>query len=167
MSWWTRIYGTIKVDVPGMTQKHKDFILDEVLRHLPRVTGSEGDMQLCVSQEPGYSDVRYRDELGRIIPDRNEHIQSMYLITISSALMDRDFLRTLREFTEWVCRLSKRLWLIDILVSVSGPYDTYLFNDAEPYESMWEYDRDEDDPPKDNWTEWLWPNIPDELYCNQ
>ena len=40
MSWWTHIRGPVEVSVPGRTQAEIDYILQTVLDHLPRVTGS-------------------------------------------------------------------------------------------------------------------------------
>lgn len=42
MSWWTKVTGLVAVQVPGRTDKEKEYVLDSVLRHLPLITGSEG-----------------------------------------------------------------------------------------------------------------------------
>lgn len=49
MSSWTYINGTITVRPMGRTQPEKRYILETVLNHLPRVTGSEGDMNIYIS----------------------------------------------------------------------------------------------------------------------
>ena len=54
MSYWTYLTGTITVGVMGRTQAEKRYILDTVLDHLPRVTGSEGDMDIYVTQKNGH-----------------------------------------------------------------------------------------------------------------
>lgn len=153
MSYWTHVYGTIRLHVPGMTQRHKDFIVDEVLRHLPKVTGSEGDMRVCVMREPGHSGSRFCDELG-IKLKKSEPMQDIYLLTISATMRDRFFDRTLREFSEWLCRLSKRLWVVDILMSVYDSLNSYMFDNPEPFASM--YNEPNDD--SESWTDWLWPS---------
>ena len=153
MSYWTHVYGTIRLHVPGMTQRHKDFIVDEVLRHLPKVTGTEGNMRVCVMQEPGHSGSRFHDEFG-IKLKKAEDMQDIYLLTISAALRDRFFNQTLREFVAWLCRLSKRLWVVDILVSVYDSLESYMFDNPEPFASM--YPEDIDD--LSGWTDCLWPS---------
>lgn len=51
MSYWTYINGTITVRPMGRTQPEKRYILETVLNHLPRVTGSEGDMNTYIIQK--------------------------------------------------------------------------------------------------------------------
>ena len=46
MSYWTYLNGTITVDCIGRTTEEAEYILKTVLNHLPRVTGSEGDMNV-------------------------------------------------------------------------------------------------------------------------
>lgn len=41
MSMWTYVRGLIELGVPGRTQAEKDYILQTVIDHLPKVTGSE------------------------------------------------------------------------------------------------------------------------------
>ena len=51
MSSWTYINGTVTVHPMGRTQPEKRYILETVLNHLPRVTGSEGDMDVYIIQK--------------------------------------------------------------------------------------------------------------------
>lgn len=53
MSYWTYINGTITVCPMGRTQPEKRYILETVLNHLPRVTGSEGDIDVYIIQKNG------------------------------------------------------------------------------------------------------------------
>ena len=64
MSWWTHINGTILVSPMGRSQPEKRYILDTVLEHLPRVTGSEGDMEVYVQQRAGHNSSSSHDEFG-------------------------------------------------------------------------------------------------------
>lgn len=66
MSSWTYINGTITVRPMGRTQPEKRYILETVLNHLPRVTGSEGDMNVYIIQKNGYNSSCSRDEFGEI-----------------------------------------------------------------------------------------------------
>ena len=65
MSWWTYVYGTIVVSPAGRTQAEKRYVLDTVLDHVPRVTGSEGDMNVYVIQKKGYDSSSSCDEFGQ------------------------------------------------------------------------------------------------------
>ena len=64
MSWWTHIRGMITVSPMGRTQAEKRYILETVLEHLPRVTGSEGDMDVHIVQRSGYNLSSSHDEFG-------------------------------------------------------------------------------------------------------
>ena len=66
MSYWTYINGTITVCPMGRTQLEKRYILETVLSHLPRVTGSEGDMNTYIIQKNGYSGSYSCDEFGQV-----------------------------------------------------------------------------------------------------
>ena len=58
MSSWTYINGVITVFPLGRTQAEKRYILDTVLDHLPKVTGSERDMNTYLIQKSGYNSYR-------------------------------------------------------------------------------------------------------------
>ena len=66
MSYWTYINGTITVRPMGRTQPEKRYILETVLNHLPRVTGSEGDMNTYIIQKNGYNSSCSCDEFGEV-----------------------------------------------------------------------------------------------------
>ena len=55
MSWWTYVNGLIMVEPAGCTQPEKRYVLETVLAHLPKVTGSEEDMKIHIVQKEGYS----------------------------------------------------------------------------------------------------------------
>ena len=50
MSNWTYVQGLIELDVPGRTQAEKNYILQTVIDHLPKVTGSEKSMNIYTIQ---------------------------------------------------------------------------------------------------------------------
>lgn len=62
MSSWTYINGTITAEPLGRTQAEKRYILETVLNHLPRVTGSKGDMDVYIIQKNGYNSSLSHDE---------------------------------------------------------------------------------------------------------
>ena len=66
MSSWTYINGTITVRPMGRTQPEKRYILETVLNHLPRVTGSEGDMNVYIIQKNGHNSSCSCDEFGEV-----------------------------------------------------------------------------------------------------
>ena len=135
MSWWTYINGTILVSPMGRSQPEKRYILDTVLEHLPRVTGSEGDMEVYVQQRAGHNSSSSHDEFGmrtNNLRDWNgrktfrngwHETQGQYIITVWANLRDRHFEETKREFMNWLCRLAKRVFVEDVLVNIKGDYD--------------------------------------------
>lgn len=133
MSYWTYINGTITVSPIGRTQAEKRYVLDTVLEHLPRVTGSEGDMNVYTIQKKGHNCSSSSDEFGQVTNNlvsrygnksRNGWLntQDEYILVVDAALRDREFKQTYREFVKWIVRLGKRVMIEDVLVEING-YD--------------------------------------------
>ena len=154
MSYWTHIDGKIIVSPMGRTQAEKRYILETVLNHLPLVTGSEGDMNVYIIQKNGTNCSSSCDEYGQmsnnLIDSYGNHnrngwleVQEEYILVIDEALRDRRFNETFREFMKWLCRLSKRVWVKDVLVRINNDYDKqYVINEFgfdSPYSNMEEY----------------------------
>ncbi len=131
MSRWAYVRGTITITPLGRTQAEKRYILDSVLDHLPRVTGSEGDMNVYVIQKNGHNCSYSCDEFGEhsnnLIGSYGQktnrgwlNTQSQYIIIVDGSLRDRCFEDTKREFMKWICRLAKRVKVDTALVDISG-----------------------------------------------
>lgn len=131
MSYWCYINGTVVVRPMGRTQAEKRYILDTVLNHLPRVTGSEGDMNIYVIKKNGFNYSSSSDEFGEITNNLIDHygdksrngwlqIQDEYILVVNAALRDREFKQTFYEFMKWICRLGKRISIEDILIEIKG-----------------------------------------------
>ena len=128
MSYWTYINGTITVRPMGRTQPEKRYILETVLNHLPRVTGSEGDMNTYIIQKNGYNSSCSCDEFGEVTNNLTDwygnkshtrgalRTQDEYILVVNAALRDREFEQTYREFMKWFVRLCKRVGCEDVLV---------------------------------------------------
>jgi hypothetical protein len=144
MSSWTYITGIITVSPMGRTQPEKRYILDTVLEHQPRVTGSEQDMHIHVVQKHGYNCSSSHNEFGEWIPWNDNHTQSDYFVIIEGTLRDRHFDETLRELSKWLNRLAKRAGIEDLIVKLTG-YDSkwewreLIISNSEPYEKMAEW----------------------------
>lgn len=184
MSDWTHISGVITVKPIGRTQPEKRYILDTVLEHLPYVTGSEGNMAVRVMQVPGYNGScshnefdeplhnrgrKYRGERG---PINLGKIQSTYMLIISGDLRDRLFEETLRELSNFLNRLAKRIYVTDILVKLTGDgletKQSYIISDYRPYHDMFEtpsWNSDHKGYSDINWCEYLmWDAAKDDSY---
>lgn len=119
MSSWTHITGTITVSPLGRSQPEMRYILEMVLAHLPKVSGSEGDMQVQVLQKPGHDCWQSHDEFGQWSNlKRNGWFeqQGNYILVINSDLRDTTLSETVRNFTKWLCRLARRLRIQDITI---------------------------------------------------
>ena len=150
MSMWTYITGAIEVSVPGRTQAEIDYILQTVLDHLPRVTGSEGDMEIYINRHEGHCSSCSCDEyemntnnLVDMYGDKDQkrgwlRTQDCYTLALHGALRDRGVGKTTREFMKWLCRLSKRLMVGEVLVNIRGYDRSVLINDSESYREMYE-----------------------------
>jgi hypothetical protein len=173
MSWWTYIRGSIIVAPLGRTQPEKTYILDTVLEHLPRVTGSEGDMEIYVNQVRGHNSSSSHDEFGMRTNNLIDYYgqksrrgwhetQSEYIITVNASLRDRHFEETKREFIKWLTRLAKRVIVRSVLVTVEGDYHGkmiinekggafyHMFEDTSWYQM-----RKKEKHPEPNWCEYL------------
>ena len=155
MSWWTYINGTITVEPMGRTQAEKRYILETVLNHLPLVTGSEGDMDVYVIQKNGKNSScscdEYGDHTNNLIDSYGGHsfskgwlrVQDEYILVVDGAFRDREFNDTFREFMKWMCRLSKRVSVKDLLVRIHDYEKSYVLEkhniSGSPYYDMYEW----------------------------
>ena len=147
MSWWSYIHGTIEVSPMGRTQAEKRYILDTVLDHLPRVTGSEGDMDVYVIQKNGYNSSSSCDEFGQVTNNLVDYygyksrergwlrMQDNYILVVDGSLRDREFEETFRAFQKWLIRLAKRVSIESVLVKISDYDREKLIQDKNKYYS--------------------------------
>lgn len=123
MSSWTYVKGQVVVTPQGRGQAAMRFVLEEVLSHQPKVWGSEGPMSWDILQRPGTDSSCNHDEFG-FRSNLSDHgwweEQTEYRILLDGSLRDTCFEDTLRAFSKWMDRLSKRVWVNDMLVRVSG-----------------------------------------------
>lgn len=141
MSYWTYVTGVITVKPLGRTQPEKRYILETVLEHLPKVTGSERDMHINVIQNYGHNGSCSHNEFGEWKPGECNETQDKYMIVLEASLRDRMFNETLRELNNWLNRLAKRVYVEDILIKLRGfDYGGYqkkfIISNAEPYKQM-------------------------------
>ena len=150
MSSWTYVRGLIEIDVPGRTQAEKDYILQTVITHLPKVTGSEGNMDIHPIKRFGYNEWSNRDELGNRVQDFKT--QSQYFLVIDGNLRDRRYEDTFKELNKFLNRLAKRLIVDSVYVKLNDYYDSYMFtNKNDCYEHMFEFE-----DPWYNYLMWSW-----------
>lgn len=175
MSWWTYIHGAVKVSVPGRTQAEIQYILDTVLAHLPVVTGSERDMVVHAVRCDGYNSSSSCDEFGmrtnNLVDDYGDRTrrrgwlqtQDQYLLVIEAHLRDRYFDETKQAFMKWLCRLSKRVWVDDVLVRIWDYSKSWTIDDMKKFQDMeeppsWSFDNKDGEP---CWWEFLmWERDP-------
>ena len=159
MSNWTYVNGTIEVSTLGRTQEEIEYILKTVLRHLPKVTGSEQDMHTYLIKKEGYNSSSSHDEFEHWVKDFD--IQDNYIIVVDGSLRDRTLNETHKEFQKWICRLAKRVLVENVIVEIKEGF----FSDVKPiiisdtldkYSEMYEYpswSKNSDGEP--NWCEYL------------
>lgn len=111
MSQWTTVIGTIVVDTYSVSNAESIFIAQTVLDHLPKITGSEGDVQMSVQLVSDCNRSRSRNELD--VPHHGSmfRTQSNVIITIYGTLRDMSFESTIKDSLKFLNRLSKRLWV--------------------------------------------------------
>lgn len=138
MSSWTYIRGLIELSVPGRTQAEKDYILQTVINHLPKVTGSEGNMDIHTVQAYGHDMWSNRDELDNLALDFKT--QSQYFLVLDGCLRDRWYEDTFKELNKFLNRLAKRIHIKSMYVNLLGMYpESYMFtNENNCYSHMFE-----------------------------
>lgn len=180
MSLWTYVDGIITVSPMGRTQAEKRYILETVLNHLPLVTGSEKDMDVHIVQKSGYNSScscdEYGDHTNNLIDRYGNHsyrkgwlqTQDEYILIVDASLRDRCFSETFREFMKWLCRLSKRISIENILVKIKSYDKEYIINNDydSPYYQMFEHPSwSEESDGEPCWAEHLmWDRAKDSMY---
>lgn len=139
MSMWTYVRGLIEIGAPGRTQAEKDYILQTVIDHLPKVTGSEYDMNIYTIRAKGHSSWSNHDELDH--PNRDFKTQSQYFLVLDGSLRDRYYEETFKELNKFLNRLSKRLIVESLYVKLNAYNHSYTFeNKNDCYGNMFEYE---------------------------
>lgn len=147
MSYWTYVRGTVTVRPLGRTQAEIRYILETVLDHLPRVTGSERNMSVYIIQPDGLSSSSSHTEFGEYggyydWKTLSTELQSEYILVLDGKLQDRTFDQTYRETVKWLCRLAKRVHVEDVLVEVCNDWpeqSTIIRNSNDVFGKMYEW----------------------------
>lgn len=139
MSSWTYIQGLIELDVPGRTQAEKNYILQTVIDHLPKVTGSEKPMNIYTIQTAGYDSWQNFDEFYNRVEDFKT--QSRYFLVLDGNLRDRYYEDTFKELNKFLNRLGKRLMVDSVYVRLYNYEHSHIFtNENDCYGKMFEND---------------------------
>lgn len=139
MSSWTYVQGLIELDVPGRTQAEKNYILQTVIDHLPKVTGSEKSMNLYTIQTAGHDSWQNFDEFYNRVEDFRT--QSRYLLVLDGNLRDRYYKDTFKELNKFLNRLGKRLMVDSVYVRLYNYEHSHIFtNKNDCYGKMFEND---------------------------
>lgn len=141
MSSWTYVQGLIEVSAPGRTQAEKDYILQTVIDHLPKVTGSEYDMNIYTIRAKGHSSWSNHDELDHLNWDFKT--QSKYFLVLDGSLRDRHYEDTFKELNKFLNRLSKRIPVDSMHVQVYTYDHSHIHtftNENDYYGKMFEYE---------------------------
>ena len=150
MSMWTYIRGLIELDVPGRTQAEKDYILQTVIDHLPKVTGSERNMEIHTVRAYGHDMWSNRDELDNLSLDFKT--QSRYFLVLDGNLRNRYYEDTFKELNKFLNRLAKRLIVDSAYVRLNDYKRSYTFtNKNDCYDNMFD-----DENPWYDYLMWEW-----------
>ena len=139
MSMWTYVQGLIELSVPGRTQAEKDYILQTVIDHLPKVTGSEKPMNIYTIQTAGYDSWQNFDEFYNRVEDFRT--KSRYFLVLDGSLRDRYYKDTFKELNKFLNRLGKRLMVDSVYVRLYNYEHSHIFtNKNDCYGKMFETD---------------------------
>ena len=139
MSFWTYVNGMIEVRPVGCTQPEKRYILETVLAHLPKVTGSEEDMKIHIVQKEGYSGSANFNEFLETVYRGDIKTQDYYYLVLEGQFRDRMYEQTFCELNKFLNRLAKRIYVDDILIRLTGWNKETIISNPDPYQNMYEY----------------------------
>ena len=160
MSWWTYVNGLIMVEPAGCTQPEKRYVLETVLAHLPKVTGSEEDMKIHIVQKEGYSGSANFNEFFETVYREDFKTQDCYYLILEGQFRDRMYEQTFRELNKFLNRLAKRVYVDDILIRLTGWDKEIVISNPDPYQSMYEYSADSNKDEPAWWEYLLWDRDP-------
>ena len=156
MSWWTYVNGFIEVEPAGCTQPEKRYVLETVLAHLPKVTGSEEDMKIHIVQKEGYSGSANFNEFFETVYREDFKTQDCYYLILEGQFRDRMYEQTFRELNKFLNRLAKRVYVDDILIRLTGWDKEIVISNSDPYQDMYEYSADSNKDEPAWWEYLLW-----------
>lgn len=143
MSCWTHITACFSVET-GMIAKNAILKrrVRSILKHAPKITGSEGDASIFINIQEGHNwsmsrdceHCKYRDTLRDVVIDGEEgqtcdgpddydcsaEYQSCIVISIQGDLRDRMKPETQKEFEDFKSFLEKRFYVRDYSVNIEG-----------------------------------------------
>lgn len=160
MSWWTYVNGLIMVEPAGCTQPEKRYVLETVLAHLPKVTGSEEDMKIHIVQKEGYSGSANFNEFFETVYREDFKTQDCYYLILEGQFRDRVYEQTFRELNKFLNRLAKRVYVDDILIRLTGWDKEIVISNSDPYQDMYEYSADSNKDEPAWWEYLLWDRDP-------
>lgn len=148
MSNWTTVSGVIEVDTYAGTTHKARYITECVINHLPRISGSEGDVDIFINQPSNYNLSSSCDELcaetNLMEKDyygfRQHKVQTKTIITVQGHLRDTYSNEIYRQVVKWLTRLSKRLHVCSVHLYVADYYKDYRLDNPQ-----WVIDMPEDD----------------------
>ena len=160
MSWWTYVNGLIMVEPAGCTQPEKRYVLETVLAHLPKVTGSEEVMKVKKKKKVGYSGSANFNEFFETAYRGDIKTQDYYYLVLEGQFRDRMYEQTFRELNKFLNRLAKRVYVDDILIRLTGWDKEIVISNSDPYQDMYEYSADSNKDEPAWWEYLLWDRDP-------
>ena len=149
MSRWTYIVGNVTVRMSEKTDEQAEYILKTVLKHLPKVCGSEGDMEVKVVNSDMITGWSSHDEFEAWTDKEGHYEHQEFNIVINAYLRDTYFDETYRAFVKWLTRLAKRIRIDNGCVKISdGWKDNIVMIDCDPFYNLYELG-------KNNWCNYM------------
>lgn len=139
MSSWTYVVGSISVRMCEKTDEMAEYILKTVIRHLPKVYGSEGDMTVQVINSGKITGWSSHDEFEMWTDREGFDEKQEFNIVINASLRDTVFDETFRAVVKWLSRLAKRVHVEDGCLKISdGWHGTVKMIDCERFDILCE-----------------------------
>ena len=112
MSNWTGIYGVLDVDLRGYAESERDLVIQEIIEGLPKISGSNGECYICINKKATYKNC------------------NSYFLIMSGKMRDKILKETRKETEMFLEELSKKLWVNNVLISVTDWKKERIYKNA-------------------------------------
>lgn len=151
---WTHISGTILVNPLGDSQPEKRYILEMILRHLPKLDG-----YVYVVPAKGFESSQNFDDFGcqsnllSSFEDKLLKQQDTYILVVDCHIGEGEFSEIVRCFMKWLCRLAKRIFISYITIRIEDDDRDYIFTDDSALRRLYEWPSWANNERKPSWGE--------------
>lgn len=108
----TKIFGTLDVSLYNFPKEERRKVMESIIERLPKISGTYRDMDIELIDKGSF--------------DKRDS----YFIILSGELLGKNYFKALKEMEEFLEKLARKVWVVDVLVSVTDYREEKIFNDS-------------------------------------